>query len=230
MTGYDGSNGGESHKTSRRPGGVDLPDSDDDRDYDDRPTLAVSRRGLLAASAAGAAVGGFGYTKLDGATDDSALADVVLSEGDLVQADSYVNWRVNTRSAPLPSHLREAVASFTGTGGTARGFVSDGTAGLPRTVESAAFPGVADWEAVAAASIGWFERTHDAIATIEQRETDVVEYRFPTDSGLVDAVRLDRVDDLMTLTIASGDPRDRLGPRTAVRRYAGAVRDRARLR
>lgn len=177
--------------------------------------------------ASAAAAAKIGYPELQDQLIDPTIADTVLTEADLVRQESYVEWQVDAARAPLPSYLSKAVPSFAGRG-TATGFISDGTRGLPKYVESAAFA-TDGWEALVDATAEWFADTHDASPTVDRYESDRVAWHVPAGDGLVDAVRLDRVEDVVAVTVVGGETAG-LGPRNAVHRYGSAVRNRARLR
>lgn len=200
--------------------------ADDPGERDGSGRGHISRRGFLGLAGAAATVS-VGASELEDRLLNPELADVVLAESDLVGSESYVEWEVSPTRAPLPSYLREAVPSFAGRG-AATGFVSDGTDGLPKYVESAVF--AADgWASLTDATAEWVAGTHGDSPTVTLRESDGLAWQAPTGEGLVDSVRLDRVDDLVAFTIVGGRPAG-LDPETATRRYGSAVRDRARMR
>lgn len=150
----------------------------------------------------------------------------MLATGDLVNDGAYVEWAVDPTASPLVAHLRETVAAFEGTDVEASAFLSSGAPGVPRYVESATFADAGAWPAVGEATATWFAARNDATATPVRREADVRAWTVPADAATVDAVRLDRVDDLLVLTVAGGAPDARLDPRAATRRYAAVVRGR----
>lgn len=201
--------------------------STQDRDQD-RPERtergSVSRRGFI--GLAGVAAAGAGsYLGREATPADPAVADATLTDADLVGRESYVEWRIDPERAPLPAYLADAVPSFAG-GGTATGYVSDGTTGLPKYVESAVFT-ADDWDAITDATAEWFADSHADPPTVTRREPDRVAWHGTTEGGLLDAVRVDRVDDAVAITIVGGRSTG-LGPRDAARRYGNAVRDRIR--
>lgn len=186
---------------------------------------SLSRRGFLGLASAAAAAQ-IGYSELEDTLFDPAVADTVLTEGDLVGQDSYVEWQIDAVRAPLPAHLRRTVPSFDGRGAVT-GYVSDGTRGLPKYVESAVFTGEA-WGAITDATAEWFADTHANAPTVTRRDRDRVAWHATTREGIVDAIHLDRVAGLVAITVVGGRPTG-LDPRTAARRYGTAVRERAQL-
>lgn len=186
--------------------------------------MRPSRREVLAAAgtlALGAVVAS-GEAPADAPSEDQ----IVLSTTDLAASHAYVEWAVDPAASPLVAHLRETVAGFEGTDVAASAFLSSGTADVPRYVESATFANADAWPVVADATAAWFAARRDATATPVRREADVASWTVPAGVGTVDAVRLDRVEERLVLTVAGGAPDAALDPRAATRRYAAVVRGR----
>jgi hypothetical protein len=186
---------------------------------------ALTRREVLATSGA-LALGGV----LSGTPEDASVSSEdstpVLAAGDLVQSDAYVEWQVNAEMSALVEHLRATVDAFEGAGSAATAFVSTGADGIPQYVESATFADADAWPAVGEQTAAWFAERHGTAATAERREADVGAWTFAAGDGTLDAVRLDKVDDRVVLTIVGGENAAALDPLTAARQYAAVVRGR----
>lgn len=198
---------------------------------------SLSRRGFLGATGAvTVGIDGLRVTENRASRRDTeskgshvGASDVVLSRSDLVGSEEYIEQPVDVAEATLTRHLRNVVDSFTGADGAATGFVNDDADSLPLSVESAAFPTDAPWQRIVPATAAWFGDTHGTTPTVEWRGRETVEWSVTTGEGLVDTVRLSRVDDLLLFTVVAGEQSAGLSPESAVRRYARIGRNRVRL-
>lgn len=185
-----------------------------------------TRREVLTASGA-LALGGVLSAGDAGETASPEVSTPVLDAGDLVQSGAYVEWQVNAENSALVEHLRGAIGAFEGDGSAATAFVSTGADGIPQYVESATFADADAWPAIGEATAAWFAERRGTTATAVRREADVAAWTIPAGDGTVDAVRLDRIDDLVVLTVVGGERAASLDPLTAAGQYAAAVRGRA---
>lgn len=185
----------------------------------------VTRREVLAASGA-LALGGVLSDTAGGESAAPQDATPVLVADDLVRTSAYVEWEVDAGASALVEHLRATVDAFEGAGSAAAAFVSTGADGVPQYVESATFADTDAWPAVGAATAAWFAERRGTVATPERRQADVATWTVAAGDGTLDAVRFDRVEDRIVLTIVGGEHAAALDPLTAARRYAAVVRGR----
>ncbi|WP_254839630.1 hypothetical protein [Natronomonas marina] len=200
--------------------------ADPDTDGIDPGLPAVSRRAVLASSAAASVTGVPGTAAATGDGSDAAdVETVLLRRSDLAEPESYVEWSIETTAAPLSRHVASAVEGFVPGDGVASGFVAKSTADGPGTVESAAYPdrglaGVTD------AAGAWVRAQSPAGAETARRGDDgTVRWETASEEGF-DVLHFERLPGIVAFVGVSGEDRTRV--REATDRYAGLVRTRAR--
>lgn len=204
-------------------GGGEPAETDSNRTGDGY--LSVSRRAVLASSAAAGAAGVTGTTAAEEADESrSPLSALLLRRSDLTAPESYVEWSIDATAAPLPGHLASTLEGFAPDDGATSGFVAKATADGPGAVESAAYPdrglaGLAD------ATGAWVrERSPDGAETTRRRTDGTVQWETASGGGF-DALRLQRLPGVVAFVGVSGEDRTRV--REATDRYAGLIRARA---
>jgi hypothetical protein len=195
--------------------------------------LPVSRRAVLASSAAAGAAGLTGTAAAEeengtrAAEQRASLSSLLLRQGDLADPDAYVTWSIDAAAAPLPRHLASAVERFEADAGAMSGFVATADADGPDAVESAAFPARGQ-AAVATAADEWVRtRRGDGGETTRLDTAKGFQWETTTADGGLDVLRLQRVPDALAFAGASGEAAARGDFRKAVDRYADVMRRRA---
>lgn len=192
----------------------------------------LHRREFMILSATGAALGvGVASTERAAASGDGSVPSrSVLGAEDLVDGEAYVEWRVDSETAPLSQHLDATVAGFTPADGIVAGFVATARAEGPASVESAVFPGAGTHPGIADAVDDWIRREHAGTTTRTSVEPGI-EVWSSTAESRAEVHRVDRVaGDVLAITTASGDVDSTLDPRSAVAYYAGIVRSKVNQR
>lgn len=200
----------------------------------DNTDRGVTRRAFLAASGTTVGLGSVEWPRLTVRT--APLQEIIIGRNDLVSPASaaYVNRGGEPADAPLVRHLRARLPGFSEEDLALSGFETTAVADAPTHVESAALSRDSEWSinALAATIDTWLngEQRDAASVGIDPAISGGAQWVTRGHDDSVDVLRLRATPPgPVLLTVAHGYESASLGPRSAVERYEGMMRERVRV-